>query len=84
MLDGGIISLQAIVRSAAAIGSGMMNAESQLQIESLDQVTGGCGHRRSHQAQKQTGNIERAVQPTQQVQPIADLAIVMAGARIRF
>ena len=60
-----------------------MNTASQLEIEALDQVTGGCGHRhiqRAHQTSKSESS-----QQTGQMSPSADdLAIIMAGARIKF
>ena len=60
-----------------------MNTEGQLKMEALDQVSSGCGHSHAHRVH-QAGSSERSQQTVQQPQPIADLAVIMAGARIKF
>jgi hypothetical protein len=54
----------------------------ELNIEALDQVSGGHGRRCAHH---QAGNSESTQQqPAQQAQPVDDLTAIIAGARIKF
>ena len=53
----------------------------ELNIEALDQVSGGHGRRCAHH---QAGNSESTQQPAQQPQPIGDLTAIIAGSRIKF
>jgi hypothetical protein len=52
----------------------------ELNIEALDQVSGGHGRCHADQA----GNSERTQLPAQQPQPVGDLVPIIAGARINF
>jgi hypothetical protein len=57
-----------------------MNTAIELNIEAIDQVSGGHGHCYAHHA----GNSESTQQPAQQPQPVGDLTVIIAGARIKF
>ena len=60
-----------------------VNNQIELNIEALHQVSGGCGRRHGHNVH-QAGNFESPQQLGQQPLSVADLSVIIAGARIKF